>query len=122
MASCEYVERDAVLQILSGRNAPWDGYNAVKILPAADVVPRNAYNAIRWERDIMKKQLADIGKTLGQKMDDVQPVVHGEWINTRPIVEYKGFCQVKCSICESIEPYGNYCRNCGAKMDGEDDG
>ena len=35
----EYIEREAVLQILSDRNAPWDGYNAVKILPAADVLP-----------------------------------------------------------------------------------
>ena len=50
---------------------------------------------------------------------DVQPVVHGRWINTMPIVEYKSFCQVKCSICESIEPYGNFCRNCGADMRGE---
>ena len=35
----EYIEREAVLEILSGRNAPWGGYNAVKILPTADVVP-----------------------------------------------------------------------------------
>lgn len=35
----EYIEREKVLQILSGRNAPWYGYNAVKILPTADVQP-----------------------------------------------------------------------------------
>lgn len=35
----EYINRETVLQILSWRNAPWDGYNAVKILPAADVQP-----------------------------------------------------------------------------------
>ena len=50
---------------------------------------------------------------------DVQPVKHGKWINTMPDVEYKSFCQVKCSVCESIEPYGNFCRNCGADMRGE---
>ena len=50
---------------------------------------------------------------------DVHPVVHGQWINTMPIVEYKSFCQVKCSICGSIEAYGNFCRNCGADMRGE---
>ena len=49
---------------------------------------------------------------------DVVPVKHGRWINTMPIVEYKSCCQVKCSICESIEAYGNFCRNCGARMDG----
>ena len=50
---------------------------------------------------------------------DIQPVKHGRWINTMPNVEYKSFCQVKCSVCESIEPYGNFCRNCGADMRGE---
>lgn len=50
---------------------------------------------------------------------DVQPMKHGRWINTMPNVEYKSFCQVKCSVCESIEPYGNFCRNCGADMRGE---
>ena len=50
---------------------------------------------------------------------DFQPAVHGRWINTMPNVEYKSFCQVKCSICESIEAYGNFCRNCGADMRGE---
>lgn len=52
-------------------------------------------------------------------IEDVRPVKHGRWINTMPIVEYKSFCQVKCSICESIEAYGNFCRNCGADMRGE---
>ena len=52
-------------------------------------------------------------------LPDVQPVKHGRWINTMPNVEYKSFCQVKCSICESIEAYGNFCRNCGADMRGE---
>ena len=35
----EYIERDAVLEILRGRSAPWDGYQKVKELPAADVRP-----------------------------------------------------------------------------------
>ena len=35
----EYIEREAVLEILRGRSAPWDGYQKVKELPAADVRP-----------------------------------------------------------------------------------
>ena len=58
-------------------------------------------------------------KLRGIPAEDVQPVKHGRWINTMPNVEYKSFCQVKCSICESIEAYGNFCRNCGADMRGE---
>ena len=35
----EYIEREAVLNILASKNAPWDGYQKVKELPAADVLP-----------------------------------------------------------------------------------
>ena len=35
----EYIEREAVLNILARRNAPWDGYQKVLELPAADVQP-----------------------------------------------------------------------------------
>ena len=35
----EYIERGAVLNILAGKNAPWDGYQKVSELPAADVQP-----------------------------------------------------------------------------------
>jgi hypothetical protein len=70
-----YIEREAVLQILSGRNAPWYGYNAVKILPAADVVSKAAYDQVAWERHLAEVQLKSIGKSLGEKMDDVHYIV-----------------------------------------------
>ena len=35
----EYIEREAVLNILASKNAPWDGYQKVLELPAADVLP-----------------------------------------------------------------------------------
>ena len=47
---------------------------------------------------------------------DVQPVAHGKWINTMPMVVCNSHYNTRCSVCESIEPYGNYCRNCGARM------
>lgn len=59
---------------------------------------------------------------------DVAPVVHGRWIHSR----YENCCDqfelVKCSQC-SHEAYamafyvrdGNYCPNCGARMDGGSD-
>lgn len=44
---------------------------------------------------------------------DAEPVRHGHWINT-------GFLTAKCSVCDAevheLE-YGNYCPNCGGKMD-----
>ena len=49
---------------------------------------------------------------------DVAPVVHGRWIMHDD--EFGLTCE--CSVCD-IETMGNgnYCRNCGAKMDGGDD-
>ena len=57
---------------------------------------------------------------------EVAPVAHGRWIHSR----YEDCCEqfelVKCSQCNheayAIAFYvrnGNYCPNCGARMDGE---
>lgn len=56
---------------------------------------------------------------------DVAPVVHGWWIHSRYEDCSEQFELVKCSQCNH-EAYamafyvvaGNYCPNCGAKMDG----
>ena len=51
---------------------------------------------------------------------DVAPVRHGRWI---PAV-HVGDCCYRCSECQFLRDaylldIGNYCPNCGAKMDGE---
>lgn len=59
---------------------------------------------------------------------DVAPVVHGRWIHSRCDDCSEQFELVKCSQCNH-EAYamafyvrgGNYCPNCGTKMDGDDD-
>lgn len=56
---------------------------------------------------------------------DVAPVVHGRWLHSRYEDCSEQFKRVKCSQCNQ-EAYamafyvvdGNYCPNCGAKMDG----
>lgn len=58
---------------------------------------------------------------------DVAPVVHARWIHSRYEDCSEQFEIVKCSQCNH-EAYamafyvrgGNYCPNCGAKMDGGD--
>lgn len=47
----------------------------VENLKPADVVSRGLFDQIRWERDIAIDQLDKIGKTLGEKMDNVTSVV-----------------------------------------------
>ena len=48
---------------------------ALNRVPTADVVARDCYDRILAENDTMRKQLAQIGKKPGDKMDDVRPVV-----------------------------------------------
>ena len=63
---------------------------------------------------------------LNRPAADVAPVVHGRWIHSRYEDCSEQFELVKCSQCNH-EAYamafyvrgGNYCPNCGAKMDGE---
>lgn len=43
----------------------------IKDMPSADVVTREQYEQIHWERDVALHQLEEIGKALGEKMDDV---------------------------------------------------
>lgn len=96
----EYIDREQLLEHLQYLN------NELPLVSEHD-----------WGRALGYDEVIDEVKKYPS--EDVQPVKHGRWINTMPNVEYKSFCQVKCSICESIEAYGNYCRNCGADMRGE---
>lgn len=52
-----------------------DVLDAVEDFPAADVRPVGLLEKVEWERDIALAQLAEIGKSFGEKMDDVRPVV-----------------------------------------------
>lgn len=61
--------------------------------------------------------LADID---AQPTVDAEPVKHGHWIfNPKDVIEMM-FTLPRCSECGAESPNGgNYCPNCGAKMDGE---
>ena len=90
----EYIEREAVIDLITCRyENPEICTQEINSIPAADVVP----------------------------------VVHGLWIHSRYEDCSEQFERVKCSQCNH-EAYamafyvrgGNYCPNCGAKMDGGD--
>ena len=123
-----FIDREADLNILSSKNAPWDGYQKVADLRIADVVSKAAYDQVAWERHLAEVQLKSIGKSLGEKMDDVQPVKHGRWVESFEQIVDLTYKVKRCSICGKTKPmkiFGhedclfNYCPNCGAKMDGE---
>lgn len=80
---------------------------AVEKLSSAqpNAVPRTTYEQAMYERDIAIKQIAEIGKGLGEKMDDVERIV-------------------RCKDCISFryDSEGNvtYCGPMGVRMEPED--
>ena len=85
-----------------------------------------------WERDTAFNQLRQIGKSCGEKMDDIAWVLqrpgHGRWERLTGMAppEYHG--HKVCSVCGCLAPYNplhpgheelsEYCPGCGARMDG----
>ena len=126
----EYIDRKVVLNILSSKNAPWDGYQKVLELHAADVVSKAAYDQVAWERNLAEEQLKSIGKSFGEKMDDVQLVKHGKNIATEYDevdqfvcsecgIELQGWVRIECDEDDGDKTYHeyrfNFCPNCGAR-------
>ncbi len=117
----EYIERTQVLQTIELRYGAYSLYHQIRAMPAADVVPRAAYEQVAWERDIAIKQLEECGIPFGGKAD-VAPVVHGRWVSD------EGDVLFHCSVCETqistswdydCDEMWNFCPHCGADMRGE---
>ena len=63
-----------------GRNQVADSIASdLEDIEPADVVSVSAYKQVMWERDVAVEQLKQIGKGLGEVMDDVALVAHG-WL------------------------------------------
>ncbi|MBQ2139922.1 MAG: hypothetical protein II433_02385, partial [Acidaminococcaceae bacterium] len=67
-------------------------------IPPADVVARDCYDRILAENDTMRNQLAKVGKKVGDKMDDVRPVVRGKWEIDNSYAG-PGLMNLRCSVC-----------------------
>ena len=64
-------------------------------IPAVDAVERGVFEQVAWERDIAVGQLSDIGKSFGEKMDDVAKVVRcRECVHFEPFRRHDGFCKI----------------------------
>ena len=91
-------------------------------IPPADVVARDCYDRILAENDTMRNQLAKVGKKVGDKMDDVRPVVRGKWYWNNYRYDW---CCSNCSHSADHyignddaykEPSFKFCPHCGADM------
>ena len=54
-----------------------DAIRIIESIEPADVVSVSAYKQVMWERDVAVEQLKQIGKGLGETMDDIALVAHG---------------------------------------------
>lgn len=140
----EYIEREALIaELMKGTIISDDLYGMgimsgmdfatkkVVDAPAADVVSKDLYEQIKWERDVALAQLEEYGVSLGEKADVVE-VRHGRWepIMTSKTLSFYLASGWKCSCCGyEIEDKSEklhypkwlkYCWNCGAKMDKEE--
>ena len=71
----------------------------------------------RCERDLL--ELICLSETVG-----AAPVKHGKWIEKEDMIasylEQSNVVFYECSVCkEQSSGISAYCKNCGAKMDGE---
>lgn len=80
----------------------------------------------RGARDALDEVIYDIRAIKGE---DVQPVRHGRWIGINEYCKKNGYIPSGmgiyywCSECGKEEPkISDYCPNCGARMDGEQNG
>lgn len=126
----EYIEREAVLKLKRKMNGAdfggefWDEAvlcEDIRNIPAADVVSREVFEQVRWERDTALQTLQEHGIGLGQKADVVE-VKHGEWVEVKQIGRNSRHIQYttkQCSVCGywNGRKKTNYCPHCGAKMD-----
>ena len=90
-----------------------------------EILSKEVLDQVRWERDIAISQLEVIGKSLGEKMDDVQTITYAKWKEKR-----HGY--LECSNCHfetnKLDKHGypigqdikhnkpKYCPHCGASM------
>lgn len=71
----------------------------------------------RGQRRALINSIQDI---LAVKAAEVQPVKRGHWIEVTPRHSKCSICDTTCLIAVyPISKNANYCPNCGARMDGE---
>lgn len=113
----DYIKREDAIKAFDPRQrrdwyTPWI-VETLEGLPSADVVPMERYKSMENTCVKLQKSLADVA-----------PVRHGHWVesfkvNAPPTLRSRWIC----SWCGNVQTYGatDYCPNCGARMDGEED-
>lgn len=126
----DYVNREEMLKRFDRRAKSTVGDKRVGVdsirvfienIPASDVVSREEYEQVRWERDVAIEQLSQIGKSFGEKMDDIATMRYGRWEWLGPNELVRGCMCGTCSVCKVRSKYITntaVCPNCGTRMRG----
>lgn len=78
------------------------------VLIADDVVSKELYEQIKWERDVALKQLERIGVSLGEKTDNIVSVVRcGECAYAKKLLVFENF--YSCLTNETFVSENDYC-------------
>ena len=104
MAQKEYIEREEVLR---------------KISKMIDDCKKD------YKVNALTTLFQVIDTVVGCKPADVQEIRHGEWSLAYAVPDHNVKIQYgyQCSECEAVlNSKTNFCGNCGAKMDGKDEG
>lgn len=59
-------------------------------------------------------------RELKEAVERIQPRT-GRWLRPRPVPQVWSLFMADCSVCGKITYMGNYCMECGAKMEREDE-
>ena len=97
----DYIGRQAALDALGERPLVWteDDYYSLGA--------RNQYNGDRLAIETIPSA-------------DVEPVRHGRWINDRWEDDVNYHTCNACGVEIRVTYFDNYCPNCGARMDGDE--
>lgn len=77
-----YIEKEDAITAVGEAIAdgkPW--FDALLNIPTVDVVSASAYRQVIWERDVAISQLQEIGKGLGENMDDIAKHCGAKMVN-----------------------------------------
>lgn len=80
------------------------------------------YSKLYWMHEGLLNFQEELGKVYDEILSipsaDVAPVRHGRWV----VIDAEEPRRYGCSECKRLSWHmENYCPNCGARMDGEDD-
>ena len=91
-----------------------------KIINRIDSLYRHAeepYQLTEYEKGV------NHGYDVATEIIDTEPSAerHGRWLRPRPVPQVWSLFMANCSECGKITYMGEYCMECGAKMERDDD-